>query len=88
MNPGGSPTVVFAFDGLAFEYIDAFAPDLPPLSALRRRGVDMPLRSTFPPWTGSAWPSMYTGVDPSHHGTYDFFKYDRIEQQSTDLGHL
>ena len=77
MNPEGSPTVVLAFDGLAFEHLDAFAPDLPHLSSLRERGVDVPLRSTFPPWTGSAWPSMYTGVDPSHHGIYDFFNYDR-----------
>lgn len=69
-------TVVVGFDALDFEYLDAFESSLPNFSALREEGVEAPLRSTFPPWTGSAWPSMYTGTDPSHHGVYGFFHHD------------
>ena len=71
--PSSTRTVVLGFDALAFEYLDAFS--LPAFDALRARGVEAPLRSTHPPWTASAWPSFYTGVDPSHHGIYDFFDY-------------
>lgn len=58
------------------EYLDAFREVLPNFSALRANGVEAPLRSTVPPWTGSAWPSMYTGAGPGHHGVYGFFDYD------------
>ncbi|MFC6725575.1 alkaline phosphatase family protein, partial [Halobium palmae] len=63
------------FDALDFRHDEAFAEELPNFAALRDEGVEAPLESTFPPWTGSAWPSMYTGVDPSHHGVYSFFDY-------------
>ena len=62
---------MLGFDALSWRYLDAF--DLPNFESLIDRGVAAPLESTFPPWTGSAWPSMYTGVDPSHHGVYSFF---------------
>ncbi|WP_132060436.1 alkaline phosphatase family protein [Halorussus amylolyticus] len=68
-------TVLVGFDALDFRYLDAFESSLPNFSALREEGVEAPLRSTFPPWTGSAWPSMYTGTDPSHHGVYGFFHH-------------
>lgn len=66
-------TVVIGLDALDFRYLDRFAESTPTLQGLRDRGVDATLESTHPPWTGSAWPSMYTGTDPSHHGVYGFF---------------
>ncbi|WP_135807135.1 alkaline phosphatase family protein [Halorussus marinus] len=66
-------TVVVGFDALDFEYLDAFDESLPNFASLRESGVQAPLASTFPPWTASAWPSMYTGTDPSRHGVYGFF---------------
>jgi len=68
-------TVVVGFDALDFEYLDAFDESLPNFAALRESGVEAPLASTFPPWTASAWPSMYTGTDPSRHGVYGFFSH-------------
>ncbi|WP_135852535.1 alkaline phosphatase family protein [Halorussus salinus] len=68
-------TVVVGFDALDFRYLDEFESSLPNFERLRSEGVEAPLESTFPPWTGSAWPSMYTGTDPSHHGTYGFFDH-------------
>lgn len=68
--------MVLGFDALSIEYLDAFGEVLPNFSAFRANGVEAPLRSTVPPWTGSAWPSMYTGAGPGHHGVYGFFDYD------------
>ena len=68
-------TVVLGFDALDFRYLDEFRDSLSNFDALRSEGIEAPLESTFPPWTGSAWPSMYTGVDPGHHGVYGFFHY-------------
>ncbi|WP_266077035.1 alkaline phosphatase family protein [Haladaptatus caseinilyticus] len=68
-------TVVLGFDALDFEYLDEFDAELPNFSRLRSDGIDAPLRSTHPPWTGSAWPSMYTGSDPTQHNAFGFFDY-------------
>lgn len=73
--------LVVGFDGLDFRYLDAFEEDLPNFAALRRSGVERPLESTFPPMTPTAWPSFYTGVSPSHHGVFDFFRIDRYPDQ-------
>lgn len=69
-------TLVIGFDALDFRYLDRFSDSLDAFQRLRERGLEAPLDSTFPPWTGSAWPSVYTGTDPSHHGVYDFFTID------------
>ncbi|WP_455449376.1 alkaline phosphatase family protein [Natrinema thermotolerans] len=76
-------TVVLGFDALDFRYLDRFESSLPNLRRLRDRGLEAPLASTHPPWTGSAWPSMYTGTDPSHHGVYGFFDYDGYPDDGT-----
>ncbi|WP_254768557.1 alkaline phosphatase family protein [Salinilacihabitans rarus] len=76
-------TVVLGFDALDFTYLDRYADSLPNFAALRERGVEAPLESTHPPWTGSAWPSMYTGTDPSHHGVYGFFEYDTYPDEGS-----
>ena len=74
-STGSARTVILGFDALDFRYLDAFADDLPNFARLRNDGAEAPLESTYPPWTGSAWPSMYTGTDPSRHGVYSFFDY-------------
>jgi predicted AlkP superfamily phosphohydrolase/phosphomutase len=68
--------LVVGFDALDFEYLEKFADSMPAFGQLRSSGVEAGLESTHPPWTGSAWPSLYTGCDPSHHGVYDFFVHD------------
>jgi len=76
-------TVVCCFDGLDADYLDRF--DCPRFDALEARGVSAGLTSTFPPWTGCAWPSMYTGTDPSDHGVYDFFAFADGYPDDADL---
>ncbi len=78
-------TVVLGFDALSFEYLDEFADELPNFGRLRSTGIDAPLRSTHPPWTGSAWPSMYTGTDPSRHDAYGFFNYKDTYPDEADI---
>ncbi|RQG97188.1 alkaline phosphatase family protein [Natrarchaeobius chitinivorans] len=66
-------TVIIGLDALSFDYLDRF--DLPHIQSIREKGVESELDSTFPPWTGSAWPSVYTGVGPDHHGVFSFFDF-------------
>jgi len=71
--PSSARTVVLGFDALVLDYLDDFS--LPNFDALREQGVEAPLRSTHPPWTASAWPSLFTGTNPGEHGVHDFFDY-------------
>ncbi|WP_436346776.1 alkaline phosphatase family protein [Natronorubrum sp. FCH18a] len=52
------------------------AGDVPTLERLIESGTSGPLESQIPPWTASAWPSMYTGKNPGKHGVYDFLSFD------------
>jgi predicted AlkP superfamily phosphohydrolase/phosphomutase len=49
---------------------------LPNLKAVFDDGAAGPLRSQIPPWTASAWPSLYTGKNPGKHGVFDFLAFD------------
>ena len=49
---------------------------IPTIERLCSDGVTTKLRSQIPPWTPSAWPSMYTGVNPGKHGVTGFVGYD------------
>jgi predicted AlkP superfamily phosphohydrolase/phosphomutase len=42
------------------------------IAAIRAEGASAELRSTVPPITAAAWPSMMTGWNPGRHGMYDF----------------
>ena len=78
-------TIVLGFDALDFRYLDKFSDELPNFEALREKGIEAPLDSTHPPWTGSAWPSMYTGTDPSYHNAYSFFDYGNNYPNEAEL---
>ncbi|AHF99754.1 phosphodiesterase [Halostagnicola larsenii XH-48] len=49
---------------------------IPTIDRLCTDGVRAPLESQIPPWTPSAWPSIYTGVNPGQHGVVGFVGYD------------
>jgi predicted AlkP superfamily phosphohydrolase/phosphomutase len=49
---------------------------IPNIERICDAGVSGPLESQIPPWTPSAWPSMYTGVNPGKHGVFGFVDYD------------
>ncbi len=48
----------------------------PTLESLFESGVSGELESQIPPWTPSAWPSLYTGVNPGQHGVFSFLTFD------------
>ncbi|MFC6734073.1 alkaline phosphatase family protein [Haladaptatus sp. DYSN1] len=49
---------------------------IPNIQSICEEGAAAPLESQIPPWTPSAWPSMYTGVNPGKHGVCGFVTYD------------
>jgi predicted AlkP superfamily phosphohydrolase/phosphomutase len=63
-------TLVVGLDGACREVLDPlFAADATPTpERVFRAGTAGPLTSQVPPWTTSAWPSLYTGTNPGKHG--------------------
>jgi predicted AlkP superfamily phosphohydrolase/phosphomutase len=70
----GSPVLFLGIDGLSFDFLDAplVRDAAPNLSALLGRSTVGALRSTTPPYTGPAWTTITTGVDPGRHGVFGF----------------
>lgn len=50
--------------------------EIPHLQSIFEDGATGPLESQIPPWTASAWPSLYTGTNPGKHGVFDFLRFD------------
>jgi predicted AlkP superfamily phosphohydrolase/phosphomutase len=68
------PVLLLGIDGLAASFLDAplVAESTPNLTELLSRSARGPLTSTFPPYTGPAWTTITTGVDPGRHGIFGF----------------
>ncbi|WP_101298369.1 alkaline phosphatase family protein [Halegenticoccus soli] len=49
---------------------------LPNVASVFEEGVFGALQSQVPPWTPSAWPSLYTGTNPGKHGVFGFLRFD------------
>ncbi len=56
--------------------------EMPALKKLLENGCHGILESTIPPYTGTAWASYATGVNPGKHGIFDFVKF---RENSYDL---
>jgi predicted AlkP superfamily phosphohydrolase/phosphomutase len=50
--------------------------ELPNIEAIFEDGASESLESQIPPWTASAWPSLYTGMNPGKHGVFDFLRFE------------
>ena len=73
----GIRTLVIGVDGASLEVLAARGEKvIPRITELFEEGVSGALESQLPPWTPSAWPSMYTGVNPGKHGVYGFLRFD------------
>ncbi|WP_255194524.1 alkaline phosphatase family protein [Natronobeatus ordinarius] len=64
------------------------AGEIPTLCRLFDRGASGPLESQIPPWTASAWPSIYTGKNPGKHGVYDFLTFDGYDWDVVNATHV
>ena len=61
---------------------------VPTLERLIETGTSGPLESQIPPWTASAWPSIYTGKNPGKHGVYDFLTFDGYDWDVVNATHV
>lgn len=78
--------VIVGIDGFSPQYMDRFIAEakLPALCELVRRGVRVPLISTFPATTPVAWASVATGAPPSKNGIEGFLLHspgERLDQR-------
>lgn len=64
--------LMIGLDGASPALIQKWKDDLPHLSRLMAEGAWGVLRSTMPPATLPAWPSMITGVNPGKLGIFGF----------------
>lgn len=61
---------------------------IPTLDRLTSEGAVGDLESQIPPWTPSAWPSLYTGVNPGKHGVFGFVSYDGYDWHVSSADHV
>jgi predicted AlkP superfamily phosphohydrolase/phosphomutase len=61
---------------------------IPTLARLFDDGERGPLRSQIPPWTASAWPSLYTGTNPGKHGVFGFLTFDGYDYDVVNATHV
>jgi len=71
-------TLLVGVDGACPSVLDRLfeAGVAPTLATFFDSAATGPLESQLPPWTPSAWPSIYTGVNPGKHGVFGFLTFD------------
>jgi predicted AlkP superfamily phosphohydrolase/phosphomutase len=86
MNDDGLQTLVLGLDGACLPILDPLfsAGRLPNLRSVFDDGVSGALESQLPPWTPSAWPSLFTGVNPGKHGVFSFLDYEGYDWSVVD----
>lgn len=73
----GPRTLVVGIDACSRDVLSRLSPGVAPtITSLLEDGASGPLESQLPPWTPSAWPSMFTGVNPGKHGVYGFLRFE------------
>ncbi|MDZ5810214.1 alkaline phosphatase family protein [Halorubrum sp. AD140] len=73
----GVDVLVIGVDALCHGVLSRLSPDTTPtIHRLVEAGASGPLESQLPPWTPSAWPSIYTGVNPGKHGVFGFLRFE------------
>ena len=82
--------LVLGLDGACQSVLEPLIDDgaVPNIAALFERSAVGPLESQLPPWTPSAWPSLYTGRNPAKHGVYDFLRFDGYEWDVVNRSHV
>ncbi len=73
-----NPVCIIGIDGATFKFIDVLIKKgkLKNIKNLIESGEKMPLITTLPPLTPSAWSSFMTGKNPGKHGVLDFYELD------------
>lgn len=70
--------IVVGLDGGTYDIITSLWKEgkLPHLKKISEKGYSGLMKSTYPPVTSPAWPSMITGANPGKHGLYGFRKIE------------
>lgn len=87
MTDGSGPDVlVVGLDAACERVLDPLVERdvIPRLADIIGTGASGPLDSQIPPWTPSAWPSLFTGVNPGKHGVYGFLAFDGYDWRVVD----
>ncbi|NHN49808.1 phosphodiesterase [Halostella sp. JP-L12] len=86
----GPSTILVGIDAACRGVLDPLIDDgvVPNLAGLLADGASGPLESQIPPWTASAWPSMYTGTNPGKHGVFDFLSFDGYDWGVVNATHV
>jgi predicted AlkP superfamily phosphohydrolase/phosphomutase len=86
MSDSSPRVLLIGLDAACERVLDPLIEDglVPNLASLFEAGVSGPLESQLPPWTPSAWPSLYTGVNPGKHGVYGFLSFDGYDWRVVD----
>lgn len=79
-------TLLVGIDGACFDVLEKVT--VPTIQTIIENGVGSPLRSQLPPWTASAWPSIFTGVNPGKHGVFDFLTFDGYDWDIVNRTHV
>lgn len=64
--------LLLGIDALDRLLLEQFAGDLPTLNAMRTSATSLPVKSTFPPDSDTAWATIMTGLNPAQHGIVRF----------------
>lgn len=64
--------LILGIDALDRILLDRFKEQLPNLSQFRLVAKDLPVVSTFPPDSDTAWATIQTGLNPAQHGIVKF----------------
>lgn len=79
----GMEVLLIGIDAACRSVFDRLAEEdcIPHLESICSDGLCAPLESQIPPWTPSAWPSLFTGVNPGKHGVYGFLGFEGYDFQ-------
>jgi predicted AlkP superfamily phosphohydrolase/phosphomutase len=83
---GGLRTLLVGVDGASSAVLADRGERVPTISTLQERGATGALKSQLPPWTPSAWPSCFTGVNPGKHGVFGFLRFEGYDWDVVDYG--
>lgn len=78
---GVNELLILGVDAADFDILESDDVSLPTFQQLLDEGVSAPLRSTDPPITGAAWPTMACGRDPNDIGMFDFRNFSSEERR-------
>jgi len=87
---GSLETLLVGIDAATFSVLDSLfeSGDVPTIESLFESGVAGELESQIPPWTASAWPSLYTGVNPGKHGVFSFLNFEGYDWEVVNATHV